>query len=355
MRLLVTGACGFAGAALIESLLERISGLTVAGIDNLMRPGSETNRVRLRRLGVEFFHGDVRSASDLDSLPKAEWVIDAAANPSVLAGIGGHGSSRQLLEHNLFGVGNVLEYCRRHGSGLILLSSSRVYSIPELLRLPLRDTGERFELDASGSLPAGVSPCGIGPEFSTRPPVSLYGAGKLAAEVLALEYGEAFGFPVWIDRCGVLAGPGQFGASDQGIFSFWLNAHLRRRPLRYIGFDGSGKQTRDALHPRDLAALLSAQMSCGREGGRRIYTAGGGLGNSMSLRQLTAWCDARFGAFAPGADLQPRRYDVPWLAMDNSPARADFGWTPGIGLEELLGEIAAWALGHPDWLEISGL
>ena len=69
-----------------------------------MRPGSETNRARLRKLGVQFVHGDIRTASDVDGLPKADWVIDAAANPSVLAGIGTDGGSRQLLEHNLGGI-----------------------------------------------------------------------------------------------------------------------------------------------------------------------------------------------------------------------------------------------------------
>ena len=132
--------------------------------------------------------------------------------------------------------------------------------------------------------------------FPPRAPVSLYGSTKLAAEAMALEYGEAFGFPVWINRCGVLAGAGQFGTPEQGIFAYWVNAHLRRRPLRYIGFDGAGKQVRDALHPRDLAALVDAQMRTTRAGGQRIYTAGGGPDNTMSLAQLTAWCDARFGA-----------------------------------------------------------
>jgi CDP-paratose 2-epimerase len=99
-------------------------------------------------------------------------------------------------------------------------------------------------------------------------PVSLYGSSKLAVESIALEYGAAFDFSVWVDRCGVLAGPGQFGTPDQGIFSYWINAHLRRRALRYIGFDGAGKQVRDAFHPHDLhdlAALLDDQMRTERE------------------------------------------------------------------------------------------
>jgi CDP-paratose 2-epimerase len=74
----------------------------------------------------------------LETLPVADWVIDAAAQPSVLSGRDGKTSTRQLLEHNLIGTINLLEYCRASRAGLILLSTSRVYSIPALTQLPLR-------------------------------------------------------------------------------------------------------------------------------------------------------------------------------------------------------------------------
>ena len=355
MKLLITGVCGFVGSALAECLLERLEGLTIWGVDNLMRPGSEANRPRLRRLGVAFVHGDIRSAGDVEALPDVDWVIDAAANPSVLAGVAGGGTSRQLLEHNLGGMIHVLEFCKRSHAGLIVLSSSRVYSIAALAGLPLRDTGEAFALDETAPLPRGVSAAGVCAEFSTDAPVSLYGSTKLASEILALEYGAAFDFPVWVNRCGVLAGPGQFGTPEQGIFAFWVNGHLRRRPLKYIGFDGMGKQARDALHPADLTRLIVREIADGRRGGRRLYTAGGGPANTMSLRQLNAWCDARFGPHAPASDLRSRPYDIPWIAMDNSAAQRDFGWAPAISLDENLCRIAAHAEEHPDWLERSGV
>ena len=267
-------------------------------------------------------------------------MIDAAANPSVLAGLAGNASSRQLFEHNLASIVNVLEYCKAHRAGLLLLSSSRVYSIPALRSLPLKQHVDAFYLDRTADLPTGVSARGIGVEFSTRAPISLYGGTKLACETMALEYGEAFEFPVWIDRCGVLAGPGQFGTPEQGIVAYWINAHLRRRPLRYIGFDGMGKQVRDALHPRDLAALLDLQMRRDRTGGQRIYTAGGGPANAVSLAQLTAWCDARFAPFPVDADLNERPYDIPWVVMDNADGERHFGWQPDTPMAALLEEIA---------------
>jgi CDP-paratose 2-epimerase len=355
MRLLITGICGFVGSWLAEGLLERREGISICGIDNLMRPGSELNRARLRELGVAVVHGDIRMPSDLESLPAVDWVIDAAANPSALSGIQTGFSSRQLIEHNLRSVGNVLEYCKDRKAGLLLMSTSRVYSIDALTSLPLRAVDDAFCLDETAPLPAGVSGRGIGVDFSTRSPVSLYGSTKLAGEVLALEYGDAFDFPVWINRCGVLAGAGQFGTPDQGVFSYWIHAHARRRPLRFTGFDGTGKQIRDVFHPRDLTALADAQINCGRSGGQRIYCAGGGRRNAISLAQLTAWCDRRFGPHAPGADTRPRPYDIPWMIMDSSDAERDFGWRVGFPLEKILAEIAQHAESHPDWLTISGL
>lgn len=355
MKLLITGICGFVGCSLAECFLERRDGLSIYGIDNLMRPGSESNRRKLQMQGVTFVHGDIRASSDFESLPAVDWVIDAAAVPSILAGVTGEVSSRKLFEHNLAGALNLLEYCKLHRAGLLLLSSSRVYSVPALSSLPLRVNGAAFQLDDAAALPPGVTANGVGIEFSTRAPVSLYGSTKLASEIVALEYGEAFGFPVWIDRCGVLAGAGQFGTPDQGIFAYWINAHLRRRRLRYIGFDGTGKQVRDAFHPRDLCALLDAQMRANRSDGQRIYTAGGGLRNAMSLAQLNAWCDARFVPHAPESDPRPRPYDIPWLIMDSCDAQRAFGWRLEVSIDALLGEIAGHAERNPDWLEKSGL
>jgi CDP-paratose 2-epimerase len=353
MKILITGVCGFVGSTLAECLLERMEDIRLAGVDNLARPGAETNRGRIERLGVEFTHGDLRSASDTAGLPACDWVIDAAANPSVLAGLSGGGSSRRLFEHNLGALGNVLEYCREHKAGLLLLSSSRVYSIPALAAIPLLVEGKAFAVDPAAALPQGLTADGIGIHFSTTAPVSLYGATKLASEIMAIEYGAAFDFPVWITRCGVLAGAGQSGTPAQGIFAYWLNAHLRRRPIRYIGFNGTGHQTRDAFHPRDLAALLVAQMPTPRTAGQRVYTAGGGPANTMSLAQLTDWCDERFGRHVPAVDTGPRMYDIPWVAMDNGGAAKDFGWQIEMSLPTILEDIAQHAINHPDWLEVS--
>jgi CDP-paratose 2-epimerase len=353
MKVLVTGVCGFVGSALATCLIERVEGLCVVGMDNMIQPGSETNRLLLEKMGIKLIHADLRSASDLEELPDCDWVIDAAANPSVVAGLSGNGASRRLFEHNVSAIGNLVEYCRERRAGLILLSTSRVYSIGSMLAIPLHVKDRAFVLDSTKRLPDGLTGKGIGVGFSTVPPLSLYGATKLASEIIAQEFGVAFDFPVWITRCGVLAGAGQFGTPAQGIFAYWINAHLRRRPLRYIGFEGTDHQTRDVFHLRDLAALLIAQMHESRVGGQRIYTAGGGPTNSMSLAQLTAWCDERFGRHSPIADREPRVYDIPWVAMDNDAAMRDFSWQIELPLPVILNEIACHAEIHSEWLDVS--
>jgi len=352
MKVFITGICGFVGSSLAVWLRERDSAIQVSGIDNFLRPGSETNRVRLNSLGIAVRHGDVRNASDFEALGAVDWVIDAAANPSVLAGIGGATSTRQLLEHNLQGTVNVLEYAKRSGAGVVLLSTSRVYSIRALASLPMVVKKEAFALDDSRPLPPGVSEKGIRAEFSTEAPISLYGSTKLASEILALEYGETFSLPVWINRCGVLAGAGQFGTADQGIFSYWVHAYASKRMLKYFGFDGQGRQVRDAFHPDDLAALTYQQMTRSEDDRLRIFNVGGGPENALSLANLTAWCAERFGPHPVVADPRPRPFDIPWFVTDTSAATKQFGWRPLKSLMAILDDIADHARQNPAWLDM---
>lgn len=354
MRILITGVCGFVGSTLARSLIETGPGFTVVGFDNFIRPGSETNRAALKKLGVKLFHGDLRAASDLESLPAVDWVIDAAANPSVLAGVDGKTSSRQLIEHNLGGTVNMLEFCKHHRAGFILLSTSRVYSIAPLAALPVVAENHAFRLPSVSSTPKGVSEKGIDETFSTLAPISLYGATKLTSETLALEYGETFGLPVFINRCGVLAGAGQFGRADQGIFAYWLNTWLQRRPLKYIGFGGHGHQVRDCLHPRDLVPALLKQCDAPKlPVSDRIANFSGGAPSARSLRQLSDWCTQKFGPHTVASDPTPRSFDIPWVVLDSTKAERVWGWKAQTPTAAILDEIADHAQRHADWLDVS--
>jgi CDP-paratose 2-epimerase len=353
MKILITGICGFVGSTLARELLA--AGHSVTGFDNFIRPGSETNREPLIKLGATVITADLRDARAMDALPAADFVIDAAANPSVLAGIDGKTSSRELVDHNLTGTINVLEYCKTHKAGFILLSTSRVYSISPLAALRVEPRDGAF-LPAS-SLPSpvsGLTAAGLTEEFATQAPISLYGATKLASEAMALEYGETFGFPVFINRCGVLAGAGQFGRADQGIFAYWINAWRRQRPLKYLGFGGHGHQVRDCLHPRDLVPALGKQFAAPKlPVADRVANFSGGAASAMSLRQLSDWCAQHVGPHTVVADGTPRPFDIPWIVLDHAKATTIWGWKPATPTTAILAEIAAHAELHPGWLELS--
>jgi CDP-paratose 2-epimerase len=158
-----------------------------------------------------------------------------------------------------------------------------------------------------------------------------------------------------VNRCGVLAGASQFGRIDQGIFSFWIHSWCARRPLKYIGFGGSGHQVRDCLHAGDLAPLLAAQMKQPSMDVPRVLNVSGGLDQSASLRQLSEWCAQRFGNHDVTADSSQRQFDVPWLVLDSSRAKEAWDWTPKVGLEATWEEIAKHAEANPNWLDITAV
>lgn len=330
----------------------RHADIELIGLDNLSRRGSELNLQYFEDLNIQFIQGDIRCPSDLHNLPTVDWVIDCAANPSVLAGTDKGTSSRQVMEHNLLGTINLLEYCKQKGSGFILLSTSRVYSASQLAKLPVTEKDDCYVI-ADPSKQKGVTVKGINEDFSTTPPLSLYGTTKLASEIIILEYANSFDFPVWINRCGVLAGAGQFGKADQGIFSYWIHSFREKKPLKYIGFGGTGLQVRDALHPKDLVPLLIKQMEEPDRKVPKIMNLGGGLENSISLKQLSDWSEECFGPNNIFTSEEERPMDAPWIVMDSTLARESWNWEPSTSLNEILNEIAMHAEKNPDWLHVS--
>ena len=135
------------------------------------------------------------------------------------------------MEHNLIGTLHLLEFCKRHHAGLVMLSTSRVYSLARLSALPMEVKDSSFSPRLAELREPGISREGLTEEFSTEPPLSLYGAAKLASELLIREYGVAFDLPVYINRCGVLAGAGQFGKAA-GLYASLAAGHWNWRQLR---------------------------------------------------------------------------------------------------------------------------
>ncbi len=356
MRILVVGGCGFVGSRIVCRFREEWPNATLVAFDNLSRAGAALNVAKLKARDVSVVHGDVRLASDLEGLADMDWIVDGAANPSVIAGVGGSGTSRQLLENNLFGTVNMLELARQRSAGFILLSTSRVYSVNALAAIPLRQVEARYMLDekALAGCP-GLTVDGVGERFDTVPPLSLYGVSKKASEDLALEYAGSFGLPVWIDRCGVMAGAGQFGRPDQGIVAFWIHSWREKSPLRYLGFGGHGWQVRDVLDPGDLAALLIRQIKDPtRAGAPRLANVGGGMESAFSLAELTEWCARRFGPHTVVQDGASRSFDIPWLVLDDAVARKAWDWRPERSREEIFESVARFAEAHDGWLAATG-
>lgn len=345
MNVLITGGAGFVGSQLATRFKVADPTTRVVAFDNLKRRGSELNLAAFQRLGVEFVHGDIRAAADLEDVPgRFDLVVEAAAEPSVLAGLGG--SPRYLTGTNLEGTLNCLELARRDNAGFVFLSTSRVYSIAPLRELPLREGETRFE-PAEGSSGSGWSTHGIAEEFPTHLPRSLYGATKLASELLVQEYAATYGLRAVINRCGVIAGPGQFGKVDQGVFTLWVANHYFGRPLRYTGFGGHGKQVRDLLHPADLFELIVRQLAAIDSLEGEVYNVGGGREVSVSLRELTQACREVVGAEVPvGSDPTSTPVDIPYYVTDARRVAARFEWAPQHGVRQIVTEIREWLRDH---------
>ena len=110
---------------------------------------------------------------------------------------------------------------------------------------------------------------------------------------------------------------------------------------------------RDAFHPEDLADLVMMQIR--RDPPEKAtYNVGGGTRNAMSLAQLTAWCDQRFGKHKPSANGSERPFDIPWLIVDSERVNRDLGWQPRRSLASILDEIAVHVQENPGWLERCG-
>jgi CDP-paratose 2-epimerase len=348
VRVLVTGGAGFVGANLAVGFAERHPDWEIVALDNLRRRGAEMNLPRLRDAGVAFVHGDIRLAEDLLDLAShpPDVIIECSAEPSVLAGV--DGSPDYVVRSNLLGAYHCFELARRTDAYVVFLSTSRVYPVATLERLELEETPTRFELLAEQAVP-GVSTDGITEDFPLAGARTIYGATKLAAEMLLEEYQAAYGLRAVVNRCGVIAGPWQMGKVDQGVFTYWMLAHRFGWPLKYIGFGGSGKQVRDLLHIEDLLDLLDEQVGSPERWTGVAVNVGGGRSCSLSLLETTALCEeisGRSTAVEPSDVSRPG--DIPIYISDCSQLYALTNWRPRYGPAEILVAIHSWIVANED-------
>jgi CDP-paratose 2-epimerase len=339
-RILITGGCGFVGSNLAILIRKKYPDYKILSIDNLKRRGSELNLKRLKEHGIEFIHGDLRNKEDIEQIKEIDTIIEAAAEPSVLAGI--NSSLDYLIGSNFNGAINCLSLALKNKANFIYLSTSRVYPINMIDAIRYTETENRFVISDKQNF-KGISTKGISEEFPLEGARSFYGATKLATELFINEYNDLYGLKTVINRCGVLTGPWQMGKVDQGVVVLWLAKHYWKDKLSYFGFGGEGKQVRDILHINDLFRLIDYQIHNMDKVNGETYNVGGGNKLSISLKELTDICEDITGnKIDIGKIKENRAADIRIYVTDNSKIYNTTGWEPTFKTREIITDIFNW-------------
>ncbi len=339
-KILITGGCGFVGSNLAIKIKTNFPKIQIVVMDNLKRRGSELNISRLKDYEIEFVHGDIRNKEDFNDIGVIDILIEAAAEPSVLAGI--NSTPDYVLNSNLIGTINCLNFALKNKAKFIFLSTSRVYPIKNLNKINFEEGETRLLITENQSFD-GISTKGISEDFPLNGARSFYGTSKLASELLIQEYVEFYDLKAVINRCGVLTGPWQMGKIDQGVIVLWLAKHYWKNDLSYIGFGGEGKQVRDILHINDLFDLIILQIQDIDTFSGEIFNIGGSNEISVSLQELTTYCEKITGnKIQIRKVIENRSADIPIYITDNTKITSLSGWKPKIGTEEILGDVYKW-------------
>lgn len=347
MRILITGGAGFVGSNLALHLRQRLPASDITCLDNLYRRGSELNVPRVEACGIRFHRGDVRDPGSFPAGPY-DLLIECSAEPSVLAGL--DGSPDYLFQTNLVGLYHCLEKARAWNARVIFLSTSRIYPVQPLETHRWIETESRFEWEDEGT--AGITSQGVSESLNLGGARSLYGYTKLSGEQLIEEYRASFGLQAVINRCGVLAGPWQFGKVDQGVIALWVMAHVFGRSIRYIGYGGMGKQVRDVLHIADLCELVEEQVRQFEQWEGWVGNVSGGREQSVSLCELTDLCQRVTGKNSPiEPGGQSRPFDLRIFIGDCHRLFARTAWRPSRGVEHVVQDTFDWVTQNQSLLQ----
>jgi CDP-paratose 2-epimerase len=286
-KLLVTGSSGLVGSEVCSHFARQ--GWQVHGVDNNQRavffgPEGDTrwNQARLQRELAGFVHHelDIRDRAGVDRLlqeVKPDAIVHAAAQPS-------HDRAAAIpfddFDTNAGGTLNFLEATRRHAkeAPFVYFSTNKVYGdAPN--RIPM------VELDTRWDYSDPRFDAGIPESFTVDQSLhSLFGASKLAADVMVQEYGRYFSMPTCCLRGGCLTGPAHSGVELHGFLSYLVRTNLTGRLYKVYGY--KGKQVRDNLHSFDIARFVAAFIDAPRTG--VVYNLGGGKRNSCSILEAFA-------------------------------------------------------------------
>ncbi len=284
---LVTGSSGLIGSEVARYFAGL--GFCVHGVDNNQRavffgPAGDTNWNRDRLIrdvkGYRHHECDVRDRQGLLGLTaelKPAVIIHCAAQPS-------HDRAAAIpfddFDTNAVGTLNLLEAARRScpESPFIFMSTNKVYGDrPNSIRL--KELPTRWDYDDP------VYEHGIPEDYPVdQSKHSLFGASKLAADVLVQEYGRYFGMPTCCLRGGCLTGPSHSGVELHGFLSYLVKCNIEGRPYTVFGYQG--KQVRDNIHSLDVARFMAAFAAAPRCA--EVYNLGGGKDNSCSILEAFA-------------------------------------------------------------------
>jgi len=322
MKILITGGCGFVGSNLAIYLKRNKIGSTINSLDNLSRRGSILNLKRLNKERIKNFKIDIVNNRALENLPRYDLIIDCCAEAAVEA-------SKKEIDRvfftNLLGTFNILKKCGKDKSNIIFLSSSRVYSIEQLKK--------KFFL--------------IDENFNTSEPKSIYGYCKKSSEDLIKEFSFIYKIKYIINRFGVISGPWQFGKQDQGFVSLWVWKHINKKKLNYIGFGGKGLQVRDVLHINDACRLIELQIKKINKIYNLTINVGGGMKNSISLKELTKICQKiTLNKIKISSIKKTSIYDIFSYITNNKKVKKKYNWEPKINFLQIVKDVYKWMLSN---------
>ena len=183
--------------------------------------------------------------------------------------------------------------------------------------------------------------------FSTFGEKSIYGFSKFASEELIREFSYLYNIDYIINRCGVVAGPWQFGKVDQGFFALWIWKHINKKKLNYIGFGGYGNQIRDILHIEDLNELIYKQITNIKKIKNKSFSVGGSSANAISLKKLTKICQKiTNNKIEINSIKKTSVYDIPYFVSSNKHVSNTYRWKPKKNLITIAKDIQNWQINN---------
>lgn len=335
MKYLITGGCGFLGSNLAFEVMNRGDELFV--LDNLFRHGSSENLNWLRKQGnFKFYHADIRSAYDVDSIVKdvkPNFIFHMAGQVAMTTSIS---NPRLDFEINALGSFNVLDAVRKYSpeTALIYSSTNKVYGDLEWTRH--EETKTRF---VTPEFPNGL------PETIQLDFHSPYGVSKGVADQYMLDAYRIYGIKTVVFRHSSMYGGRQFSTYDQGWIGWFCQkaVEIRKGILKEpFTISGSGKQVRDVLHAHDMIRLyFTAAKSIEKIAGQ-AFNIGGGMENSLSLLELFTFLEKELDIKLFYNKLSPRESDQRVFVANISKCEKLLGWSPNVRKEHGIKMMLEW-------------